>query len=89
MPTSAPELHGERAFYGVNMNLNYTTFASCAAALRVFEGRGREGAYLYSLDEIERVRDAAAHGIDECISSAGCIRIEDRVFTQMLRRIKA
>jgi len=85
------KLNGDRAYYGVNMNLNYTNICELRCPLCAFsKDEGEEGAYLYSLDEIEtRVRDAAAHGIDEVHIVGGlhpALKID--YFAEMLRRIK-
>jgi aminodeoxyfutalosine synthase len=83
--------HGSRAFYGVNMNLNYTNICELRCPLCAFSrDEGDEDAYLLSLDEIEtQVRDAVALGIDEVHIVGGLhpgLRID--YFEQMLRRIK-
>lgn len=83
--------HGNRAFYGVNMNLNYTNICELRCPLCAFSRDEGDGdAYLLSLEEIEaRVRDAVSLGIDEVHIVGGLhpgLRID--YFEQMLRRIK-
>ncbi|HPJ40395.1 MAG TPA: radical SAM protein, partial [Spirochaetota bacterium] len=60
-------INGDRAYYGVNMNLNYTNICELRCPLCAFsKDEGDEGAYILSLDEIEaKVRDAVSFGIDE------------------------
>ncbi|HNR88591.1 MAG TPA: CofH family radical SAM protein [Spirochaetota bacterium] len=84
-------LHGDRAYYGVNMNLNYTNVCELRCPLCAYsKDAGDEGAYRYTLDEIEsRVRDAAERGIDE-VHIVGGLHPELKLeyFEEMLRRIK-
>ncbi len=85
------DLHGDRAFYGVNMNLNYTNVCELRCPLCAFSrDEGDEDAYLFSLEEIEeRVREAVSLGIDEVHIVGGLhpgLRID--YFEEMLRRIK-
>lgn len=60
-------LHGDIAYYGVNMNLNYTNICELRCPLCAFSrDEDDEDAYTLSLEQIEqRVKDAAASGIDE------------------------
>jgi aminodeoxyfutalosine synthase len=84
-------LNGNRAYYGVNMNLNYTNICEIRCPLCAFScDKGDEKAYLYSLDEIEkRVKDAVVFGIDE-VHIVGGLNPELKIdyFEEMLRRIK-
>lgn len=84
--------HGDTVFYSVNMNLNYTNICELRCPLCAFScDAGAPGAYLLSLDEIEeRVRAAAADGIDE-VHIVGGLNPTLRLayFEAMLRRIKA
>jgi aminodeoxyfutalosine synthase len=85
------QLHGDRVFYGVNMNLNYTNICELRCPLCAFSrDEEDEDAYLLSLDEIEtRVKEAVCLGIDEVHIVGGLhphLRIE--YFEEMLRRIK-
>ena len=85
------ELHGDRTFYGVNMNLNYTNVCELRCPLCAFScDKGDEKAYLYSLDEIEeRVSAAVELGIDEVHIVGGLVRdLKLDYFESMLRRIK-
>lgn len=61
------KLHGDIAYYGVNMNLNYTNICELRCPLCAYScDEGDETAFLLSLEEIEqRVRRAVASGIDE------------------------
>lgn len=61
------KLHGDAAYYGVNMNLNFTNICKLRCPLCAFSrDEGDKDAFLLSLDEIEkRVRNAVASGIDE------------------------
>ncbi len=84
-------LHGDRAFYGVNMNLNYTNVCELRCPLCAFSrDEGDADAYLLSLEEIEaRVRDGVRLGIDEVHIVGGLhpgLRFD--YFEEMLRRIK-
>ncbi len=84
-------LHGDRVYYGVNTNLNYTNICELRCPLCAFSrDEGEEGAYLFSLDEVEeRVRRAVERGIDEVHIVGGlnpALKIE--YFEEMLRRIK-
>lgn len=85
-------LHGRQAFYGVNMNLNYTNACELRCPLCAFScDRDDARAYVYSLDEIEqRVRQACAFGIDE-VHIVGGLRDDLKLdyFEQMLKRIKS
>jgi aminodeoxyfutalosine synthase len=85
-------LHGDAAFYSVNMNLNYTNICELRCPLCAFScSRGDPGAYTLSLDEIEaRVRTAAVNGIDEVHIVGGLnpdLKLE--YFEEMLGRIRA
>ncbi|HON79058.1 MAG TPA: radical SAM protein, partial [Spirochaetota bacterium] len=84
-------INGDRAYYGVNMNLNYTNICELRCPLCAFsKDEGDEGAYILSLDEIEaKVRDAVSFGIDE-VHIVGGLHPELKIdyFTEMLRRIK-
>ncbi len=84
-------VNGNRAYYGVNMNLNYTNICELRCPLCAYSRDACDpDAYLYSLDEIERrVRGAAAKGIDE-VHIVGGLHPELKLdyFEDMLRRIK-
>ncbi len=60
-------LHGDRTFYGVNLNLNYTNVCELRCPLCAYSrDAGTEGAYTLSPKDIEaRVRVAVLKGIDE------------------------
>jgi len=83
--------NGDKAYYGVNMNLNYTNICELRCPLCAYSRDACDpDAYLYSLDEIERrVRGAAAKGIDE-VHIVGGLHPELKLdyFEDMLRRIK-
>ena len=84
-------LHGDKAFYGVSMNLNFTNICELRCPLCAFSrGEGQQGAYKLPLGEIERrVKAAAAAGVDE-IHIVGGLNPELKLayFEEMLRRIK-
>jgi aminodeoxyfutalosine synthase len=85
------KLHQDRAFYGVNMNLNYTNICELRCPLCAFScDDGDEKAYTLSLEEIEKkVSNAAAFGIDEVHIVGGLNpRLKIEYFEEMLRRIK-
>ena len=84
-------VNSDRAYYGVNMNLNYTNVCELRCPLCAYSrDEGDEGAFTLSLDEIEqRVRRAVAFGIDEVHIVGGlnpALPLE--YFLEMLRRIK-
>jgi len=86
------QYHGVRAYYGVNMNLNYTNICELRCPLCAFScDEDDPNAYLYSLDEIEeRVRKAVKFGIDEVHIVGGLNpKLDMDYFTEMLRRIKS
>ena len=85
-------LHGDRAYYGVNMNLNYTNVCVLRCPLCAFScDEGDKAAYTYSPDEImDRVRKAVDLGIDEVHIVGGLnpsLKID--YFENMLRGIKS
>lgn len=84
-------LHGNTAYYGVNMNLNYTNTCELRCPLCAFSrDAGDNGTYVLSLEEIEeRVRGAVARGIDE-VHIVGGLHPDLRLdyFEEMLRRIR-
>jgi aminodeoxyfutalosine synthase len=85
-------LHGDVAYYGVNMNLNYTNVCELRCPLCAFSrDEGDEGAYLLDIGEIERrVRDGVEAGIDEVHIVGGLNpRLRLDYFEEMLRRIKS
>ncbi|MFH0974875.1 MAG: CofH family radical SAM protein [Spirochaetota bacterium] len=86
------ERHGNRAYYGVNMNLNYTNVCELRCPLCAYScDRGDERAFLLSPEEIEaRVRSAVKAGIDE-VHIVGGLNPELKLdyFEAMLSRIKA
>lgn len=84
-------INGNSAFYGVNMNLNYTNICELRCPLCAFSKDAcDEGAYVYTLDEIEqRVKSAVEFGIDEVHIVGGLIpELKIDFFEGMLRRIK-
>ncbi len=84
-------LHGDAAYYGVNMNLNFTNICELRCPLCAFSRcAGEAGAYLLTLGDIERrVKKAAADGVDE-VHIVGGLNPELRLsyFEEMLRRVK-
>jgi len=84
-------LHGDRVFYSVNMNLNYTNVCELRCPICAFSrSEGEDGAYVLDLDEIEhRARWAASMGVDEIHIVGGLNRsLKLDYFEEMLRRIK-
>ncbi|MFH2045128.1 MAG: CofH family radical SAM protein [Pseudomonadota bacterium] len=84
------KMHGDKAFYGVNMNLNFTNICELRCPLCAFSrDEGDNDAYLLSLDEIEkRVKNAVLSGIDEVHIVGGLNpKLKIDYFEQMLRRI--
>ena len=85
------ELHGDKAFYGVNMNLNYTNICELRCPLCAFsKDEGDDGSYILSIEDIEtKVTEGVAYGIDEVHIVGGLhpsLKIE--YFEEMLRTIK-
>lgn len=84
-------LHGNIAYYGVNMNMNYTNICELRCPLCAFScDESDAGSYVLSLDEIkERVEDAVSSGIDEIHIVGGLhpgLKLD--YFEQMLRCIR-
>jgi aminodeoxyfutalosine synthase len=86
------ERHGTKTYYGVNMNLNYTNVCELRCPLCAYSrDKGGDGAFLLSLEEIDRrMRDAVEAGIDE-VHIVGGLNPELKLdyFEAMLRKIKA
>lgn len=85
-------LHGDKAFYGVNMNLNYTNVCELRCPLCAFScDEGDPKAYTLSLEEIDKkVRDAVLFGIDEVHIVGGLNpKLKLDYFEQMLKLIKS
>lgn len=85
------EINGRKAYYGVNMNLNYTNICELRCPLCAFScDRDDPNAYTCSLDEIEKmVSREVERGIDEVHIVGGLnpsLKID--YFEEMLRRIK-
>ncbi|MBU2055970.1 MAG: CofH family radical SAM protein [Proteobacteria bacterium] len=84
-------LHGDIAYYEVNMNLNYTNVCELRCPLCAFSrAEGDAGAFTLGLDEIEdKVRQADSFGIDEVHIVGGLNpKLKIGYFEEMLRRIK-
>jgi len=85
------KLHGNTAYYGVNMNLNFTNICELRCPLCAFSRDAKDkDAFLLSLDEItERVQKAVLSGIDE-VHIVGGLHPELKIeyFEKMIRRIK-
>ena len=85
------KLHKDIAYYGVNMNLNYTNICELRCPLCAFScDENDENAFLLSPDDIEeRIHSAANSGIDEVHIVGGLHpNLTIDYFEQMLRRIK-
>lgn len=85
-------LHGDKTFYSVNMNLNYTNVCELRCPLCAFSCDPSDPkAYVLSIDQIEqRVKNAAKNGIDE-VHIVGGLNPELKLeyFEDMIRRIRA
>lgn len=84
-------LHENRAYYGVNMNLNYTNVCELRCPLCAYsKDREDSGAFTLSLEEIEdKVRQGVARGIDEVHIVGGLNpELPFEYYPEMLRRIK-
>jgi len=85
------KFHGDIAYYGVNMNLNYTNICELRCPLCAFScNENDEKAFLLSSDDIEqRISSAARSGIDEVHIVGGLHpNLTIDYFEQMLRIIK-
>lgn len=84
-------LHGDIAYYGVNMNLNYTNICELRCPLCAYScDEGDKNAFLLSLEEIERrIQSAVSMGIDEVHIVGGLYpELTLDYFEKMLRLIK-
>jgi len=84
-------LHGDIAYYGVNMNLNYTNICELRCPLCAYScDEDDEKAFLLSSDEIEqRIKNAVSIGIDEVHIVGGLHpHLTINYFEQLLRLIK-
>jgi len=84
-------LHGNIAYYGVNMNLNYTNICELRCPLCAYScDENDENAFLLSFDDIEeRIRSAVSLGIDEVHIVGGLHpKLTLGYFEQMIRIIK-
>lgn len=84
-------INGDSAFYGVNMNLNYTNVCELRCPLCAYsKDAGDEGAFTLTLGEIEdRVRRGVESGIDEVHIVGGLNPdLGFDYYTGMLRLIK-
>jgi aminodeoxyfutalosine synthase len=85
------KLHGNIAYYGVNMNLNYTNICELRCPLCAFScDESDENAFLLSFDDIEKkVRNAVSMGIDEVHIVGGLHpKLTLDYFETMIRLIK-
>ncbi|MBA2882262.1 aminodeoxyfutalosine synthase [Desulfosalsimonas propionicica] len=85
------QLYGNRVFYGVNMNLNYTNICELRCPLCAFScDPGDETAFVLSLDEIEnRVCRAVDRGVDEVHIVGGLNpELDLDYFEEMIRRVR-
>jgi aminodeoxyfutalosine synthase len=86
------KLHGNKAYYGVNMNLNYTNVCELRCPLCAYScDKGDNSAFVLSLGEIEsRVLDGIKAGIDE-VHIVGGLNPDLKLdyFENMLRGIKS
>jgi len=85
------KLHGNIAYYGVNINLNYTNICELRCPLCAYScDEGDENAFLLSIEDIEkRIRNAISMGIDEVHIVGGLYsKLTIDYFEKMLRTIK-
>ncbi|MFO7666307.1 MAG: CofH family radical SAM protein [Desulfobacterales bacterium] len=84
-------LHGDKAYYGVNMNLNFTNICELRCPLCAFSrDKNDKDSFSLSLEEISRrVETAVLSGIDE-VHIVGGLNPELKIdyFEEMMRRIK-
>lgn len=86
------KLHGDKTYYGVNINLNYTNICELRCPLCAFSrSENDKDAYTLTFEEIEtRVKDAMLSGADEVHIVGGLNpKLTIDYFEEMLRRIKA
>jgi len=84
-------LHGNIAYYGVNMNLNYTNICELRCPLCAYScDENDENAFLLSYDDIEdRIQNAVSLGIDEVHIVGGLHpKLTLGYFERMIRIIK-
>lgn len=84
-------LHGNIAYYGVNINLNYTNICELRCPLCAYScDEGDENAFLLSIEQIEkRIQNAVSMGIDEVHIVGGLYpKLTIDYFENMLRIIK-
>ena len=84
-------LHKDIAYYGVNMNLNYTNICELRCPLCAYScDEDGKNAFVLSLEEIEkRIRNAVSMGIDEVHIVGGLYpELTIDYFEKMLRLIK-
>lgn len=84
-------LHGNIAYYGVNMNLNYTNICELRCPLCAYScDENDENAFLLSFNDIEeRIRSAVSMGIDEVHIVGGLHpKLKLGYFEKMIRLIK-
>jgi len=84
-------LHGDKAYYGVNMNLNSTNICELKCPLCAFsKDEGEPGAYLMTLEDIKNnVAAAVKQGIDEVHIVGGVNpNLKLDYFVDMIRAIK-
>lgn len=85
------KLHKNIAYYGVNMNLNYTNICELRCPLCAYScDENDENAFLLSFDDIEkRIRHAVSMGIDEVHIVGGLHpKLTLGYFEKMIRLIK-
>jgi len=85
------ELHQNKTYYGVNMNLNYTNICELRCPLCAFScNKDDKNAFLLAIGDVEKiVRKAASRGIDE-VHIVGGLHPELTLdyFEEMLKTIK-
>jgi len=84
--------NGNTAYYGVNMNLNYTNICELRCPLCAFStDEGEDNAYCYTMEQVlQEVSEANKFGIDEVHIVGGLYpKLKLDYFEEMLRTIKS
>lgn len=84
-------LHGDRTYYGVNLNLNYTNVCELRCPLCAYSrDPGTEGAYTLTPAQVEsKVREAVQRGIDEVHVVGGLNpELDAGYYEELLRAIR-
>jgi len=86
------KINGNRAYYGVNCNLNYTNICELKCPLcAYYKEKGEDGSYLLSIEQIkEKIEEEVKRGVEE-VHIVGGLNSELKIeyFENMLRAIKS